>query len=365
MERKLASIQRIKEIRPIENADNIEVATVLGWECVVKKSDNFKVGDLVVYIEIDSIVPEKPEFEFLRERKFRVKTIKLKGQISQGLIMPLTILPKKHYKEGDDVTKILGISKYDPQAEIEKKLMEQRIQTSKNRVYKFLSRYSWFRKLFSFKKKDRFPKFIKKTDEPRIQLFPSICEDYKGLTFSVTEKIDGQSATYFLLRNPKKRLFSNKNKYIFGVCSRNVYLLKEDNSSYWNIARKYNIKSVLEKLIGNNDYIVLQGEIIGTGIQNNKYRILDYDFYAFNYIYPHTQFNNLEAKNALEPYGIKFVPILEDIKLKPTIQDMVEYSKGKSKLLPSIDREGIVCRNYKHNISFKVINPDFLLKNND
>jgi hypothetical protein len=363
MERKLASIQRITEIRPIENADNIEVAKVLGWECVVKKSDNFKVGDLVVYIEIDSIVPDRPEFEFLKERKFKVKTIKLRGQVSQGLIMPLNILPKRHYKEGDNVTKVLGVKKYDPQAELEQKLQEQRANISKNRVYKFLSRYSWFRRLIFRKRRDRFPKFIKKTDEPRIQLFPTICEDYKDLTFSVTEKIDGMSATYFLLKNPKKR-FANKNKYIFGVCSRNLYLLQEGNSSYWIIARKFNIKHVLEKLIGNNDYIVLQGEIIGPGIQENKYQLSDYDFYVFNYIYPHTQFNNLEAKDALEPYGIKFVPILEDMKLKPTIQEMVEYSKGKSKLLP-IDREGIVCRNYEHNISFKVINPDFLLTNDE
>lgn len=92
MERKLASIQRISSLSPIDGAEKILKATVLGWELVVAKADNFKVGDLVVYCEVDSVLPPKPEFEFLRERKFRIKTIKLKGQVSTGIIFPLTIL---------------------------------------------------------------------------------------------------------------------------------------------------------------------------------------------------------------------------------------------------------------------------------
>ena len=93
MERKLAHIELIESLKPIIGADKIEVATVLGWECVVKK-DEFKVGDKIIYIEVDSVLPEKPEFEFLRDRKFKIKTIKLKGQISMGLILPLNILKK-------------------------------------------------------------------------------------------------------------------------------------------------------------------------------------------------------------------------------------------------------------------------------
>lgn len=89
--RKLATIREIKDIQPIEGADRIEVATVDGWQVVIKKGE-FKVGDKIIYIEIDSIVPEREEFEFLRDRKFRVRTIKLRKQISQGLIMPLSIL---------------------------------------------------------------------------------------------------------------------------------------------------------------------------------------------------------------------------------------------------------------------------------
>ena len=112
--RKLASIQKIVSLEPIKDADKIEKATVLGWELVVAKKDNFKVGDLVVYCEVDSILPDKPEFEFLRERKFRIKTIKLRGQVSQGICFPLSILPKAKYNEGEDVTEVFGARKYDP-----------------------------------------------------------------------------------------------------------------------------------------------------------------------------------------------------------------------------------------------------------
>lgn len=198
MGRKLASIQKIVAIKPIEKADAIEVAQVLGWECVVKKSEGFKVGDLVCYIEIDSIVPDKPEFEFLRDRKFRVRTIKLRGQVSQGLVLPLSILPKGNYKEDEDVTEILSIKKYDPQAEAEQKLIDEKMKNTNNKIHKFFSKYPWYRKLFFKPKKSGFPSFIKKTDEDRIQLFPHICENEKDTIFSVTEKIDDRVEHIFL-----------------------------------------------------------------------------------------------------------------------------------------------------------------------
>jgi hypothetical protein len=360
--RKLATIQRIVKLDPIPDADRILKATILGWECVVGTKDNFKPNELVVYIEVDSVVPERPEFEFLRERKFRIRTIRLKKQTSQGLVLPLSILPNKVYNEGDDVTDILGIKKYDPEGELEQKLIDEKVTRNKNKVVQFLARNSWFRRLFFPKKKDRgWPKFIKKTDEDRIQLFPNICEKEKDTIFQVTEKLDGQSGTFFLVKNPKKFLWFGE-KYIFGVCSRNLYLKKEDNSSYWTIARNKNIKKVLESLIGDADYVVLQGEILGTGIQANKYKIDGYDFFAFNLIYPVMQMDNLGAKMILEHLGINFVPLLdENFKLKSTIPEMVDFAKGKSKIA-NIDREGIVCRNYDKNLSFKVINPDFLLK---
>lgn len=188
MDRKLASIQRIVSLSPIEGADKILKATVLGWELVIAKADNFKVGDLVCYCEVDSILPDKPEFEFLRDRKFRIKTIKLKGQVSQGICFPLSILPKGNYKEGDDVTNLIGVRKYDPQAEFERKESDRLAAIDKNRLTKFFKRFAWYRRLFFKVKRTPFPPFIKKTDEDRIQLFPDYYERWGDLTLMLRRK---------------------------------------------------------------------------------------------------------------------------------------------------------------------------------
>jgi hypothetical protein len=363
-DRKLASIQKIVSIDPIPDADAIEKATVLGWECVVAKKDNFKIGDLVVYIEVDSIVPEKPEFEFLRDRKFRVRTIKLRKQISQGLILPITVLPSKNYKENDDVTGIIGVRKYDPQSDLERKLAEQQAERTNSKIKKFLLKNAWYRKLF-VKAKQGFPSFIKKTDEDRIQLFPHICENEKDTTFQVTEKIDGQSGTFFLVKQPKFKFlgFEFGKEYVFGVCSRNIYLKKPNNSSYWTIAKQCDIEKVLRSLIRENKYIILQGEIVGDGIQKNKYEVNGYDFYAFNLLTDTRKYNNLEMRMVLNDFHIKSVPLIDrQFELLPTIPEMVDYAKGKSVVNKNILREGLVIRNYDKEISFKVINPEFLLK---
>ena len=364
--RKLASVQRILELNPIPNADKIMCAKVQGWELVVKK-DEFKVGDLCVYIEIDSIVPNKPEFEFLRDRKFRVRTIKLRKQISQGLALPLSILPKGDYKEEDDVTEILGVKKYDPEGDKERALIETKMTKSKNPLHKMLGQYKWYRDLFMKGKDKNFPSFISKTDETRIQNMPWVCEREKNTLFSVTEKIDGQSATYFLKKNKLKglnRLFGKK--YTFGVCSRNIYLYNPNNSSYWTIARQLHIEDILKKLIGKEEFVVLQGEITGEGIQGNKYKVTGYDFHAFNLKYPTKQISSGQAKDILNAYDIKFVPILdEQFKLKATVSEMVEYAKSQKSTLLNILREGVVIRNNEKGLSFKVINPEFLLKNED
>jgi hypothetical protein len=358
--RRLATIRRIKDIRPIHNADAIECAIVDGWECVIAKKDNFNIGDQVIYIEIDSIVPDRPEFEFLRDRKFRVRTIKLRGQVSQGLVLPMSVLPKGNYKLDDDVTDILGIKKYDPQAEQERKMFEEKQAKIKNPFIKFLMRFAWFRKMYIKPKKGGFPSWIVKTDEERIQNKTAMFEIEKslGTIFHATEKLDGQSGTYFLKKYGKK--------YEFGVCSRNILLSKPDNSSYWTIAKQFNIEGVLKQLL--EDYqatqIVLQGEILGTGIQGNKYCIDGYDFYAFNLIVDNRKLDQDEMQIKLDAVGIGCVPYLDAFCLKDTITEMVEMAKGKS-VLNGVKREGIVCRNYARNISFKIINPDFLLAEKD
>jgi hypothetical protein len=358
MERKLASIQRIISLEPIAGADKIEKATVLGWELVVKKGE-FKVGELCIYCEVDSVLPDKKEFEFLRDRKFRIKTIKLKGQVSQGICFPLGIIPMTILKEGEDVTERIGIVKYETPTE---KNERKRIEIKANKVKRFLMKYSFFRELIYKPSKSGFPSFIKKTDEDRIQLFPRICEDHKDTIFQVTEKLDGQSATYFLVRNEKKWFEFWKDKFVFGVCSRNYHLLREDNSSWWTVAKQLDMKSKLLRIINDNKYIVIQGEILGAGIQGNKYGIEGYDFYVFNIFNDKKTLDNSYQRVNCSLLGLKVVPMIDDfLKLKPTIRENVEYAKGQSNLNSCL-REGLVFRNYEKNISFKIINPDFLLK---
>lgn len=358
--RKLATIRKISAIRPIPGADRIVVAQIDGWECVVKK-DEFSVGEMIVYIEVDSILPERPEFEFMRERKFRVRTIRLRGQISQGLVLPLSVLPcGATLPEGEDVTEMLGIKKYDPQGAQEEELAQPAAE-EKNPLKRFLLRFGWYRTLSGADDEDTsFPKWIAKTDEDRIQncvrLFHR-CRDEK-LPLIATEKVDGQSATYYLERKGWGR-------YRFGVCSRNLRLPQSNNTSYWRIANQYEIEKVLRKVIGKHRFVVLQGEIIGRNIQKNKYKVDGYDFHAFNLIYPGRKCDTLEIAHILNPHGIKTVPYLETITLPETISELVEYAKGKSRLLETQEREGVVLRSADCSVSFKVINPEFLLSHDE
>jgi len=355
-ERMLAHIEEIVDIQPIENADAIEVVTVLGWHCVVAKKDNFKIGDKVVYVEIDSRVPDRPEFEFLRDRNFKVKTIKLRGQISQGLVVPMSIFGSRtknfRYAVSTDVTEVLGITKILSKSEEEDKVI---YKSPKNKFYKYMMRYAWFRILWKKLNKPEakgFPSWIVKTDEERIQNIPKVLINYADDTFTVTEKLDGQSCTLFI-----------KDK-LFGVCSRNQLLPKSNNSSWWTIANQIDyitrLTNIKNKLNANR--VVIQGEIIGNGIQGNKYKIDGYELRVFNLIVDGKKFMRDEMLNIIHDEGLELVPLIDDnFKLLNTVDEMVEYSKGNSTLLP-IKREGCVIRSNEHDISFKVINPDFLLK---
>ena len=224
--RTLATLQRIKALAPIEGADAILKATVLGWQLVVKKNE-FQIGDLVIYCEIDSLMPDRPEFEFLKPRAMRIRTVRLRGQVSQGICFPLTLLPAGAPRtEGSDVTDILGITKYEPP-----------MPASLSGLAKGL-----------------FPSFIPKTDETRVQVLQELLEKYAGTTCYVSEKLDGSSVTYFLRHGE------------FGVCSRNLELLETSENSLWNVAR---VLAIEEKLRALNRNLALQGEIIGEGIQGN------------------------------------------------------------------------------------------------
>jgi len=369
MERKLVSVQKIVNIKPIEGADKIEVAQVEGFEVIIAKADKHKVGELIVYCECDTILPQKPEFEFLRERKFRIRIIKLRGQVSEGIVFPLSILPKGKYKEGQDLTELIGATKYDPQLAAELKEQERLSNLKKGRLNKFLRRYKWYRKLVFKPSKFPFPEWITKTDELRGQnlKWDELYEWNKDVSFEVTEKVDGQSGTWAVRKNKHPLWYKfGKDKYSFVVCSRNFQIVKKDNSSYWTIAEKYDIKKKLINMLikDNLNTIVLQGEILGPGIQKNKYKFKEYELLSFNLKFDNTKLNYYKISSYLTPINIKLVPLAEEtlLKLKPTIREMVEYSKGNSMENKDMPREGVVIRNYEKHISFKVINPDFLLK---
>jgi RNA ligase (TIGR02306 family) len=203
MGRKLASIQTIKELKDVENSDNLQVATVLGWQVVVSKKDNFKVGGMIIYIEVDAFLPIKPEFEFLRkncyrkmhtgEEGFKLRTAKFRGQISQGLVLPLTTLPTTLFdtKIGDDVTLDLGIIQWQQYVPPE---------------------------LYG-KMKGTFPSFLIKTDETRVQVLQEMLTKYKGTKCFFSEKIDGTSTTYFVKDG------------VFGVCGRNIEYQVDDTNT--------------------------------------------------------------------------------------------------------------------------------------
>jgi len=332
MIRKLASIQKISDIQPIPNADAIEVATILGWKVVVKKNE-FKVGDICIYCEIDSVMPsDKPAFEFLRNKKFRIKTCKLRGQISQGIAFPLEILSEGAYaavEEGDDVTEELGVKKYE--IEIPAQLRGE-IQGS-------------------------FPGYCSKTDEMRIQTVPEIVNEFKGKLCYVSVKVDGTSATYIKYGDE------------YHVCSRNLsfkFTEKNESSAYFKIWHKYNIKNIL----GDKGDMAIQGEICGPGIQKNPMKLPELDFFVFN-VYDVKQGKYLDY-NDFEMFcnanGFKTVPIIGKYEFNFTLDKLIEMAKGKYEGTDH-HREGIVIRPLINcyseilggRLSIKIINNDYLL----
>lgn len=334
-ERKLASIRIIDDIKPIEGADMIELAVIGGWKVVVAKNVGHKIGDMVVYCEIDSFLPIREEFEFLRKSSykkmgdqegFRLKTIKLRGQVSQGLILPMSVFGDFSWTayEGLDVTERLGIVKYEPPIPAE----------------------------LSGKVKGNFPSFLRKTDEERVQ---NMAKEYGEFLyqskhqFYVTEKLDGSSATFYY------------NNGEFGVCSRNLELLESEGNTFWKVARELDIENKLRNY-GQN--LSLQGELIGEGIQGNPYKIKGHTVKFFNVF----DIDNKERVGlgrflkVLDDLDLDFVPFLETNFLLPrSINGMLEYAEGKSRLNFETEREGVVVRTMDSSISFKAISNKFLL----
>lgn len=346
--RKLASVQYVHDITPIEGADMIETAHVLGWQCVVKKGE-FKVGDLGVYFEIDSFLPIRPEFEFLRGSSykktdlmgegFRLKTKRMRGQLSQGLLLPLSILPPEgEWKVGDDVTDVLGVKKFE---------VEERVSTSGTI-------------------KGNIPYDIPKTDELRIQSFPELLDEIRGKPYYITTKMDGMSVTMYYVDGE------------FGVCSRNWEYKDDDKSAAWKFAHENNLPEKFAKFASENeiDRFVLQGEFCAPGIQKNPLRLTKPEWYVFNMLDWDTDKLKWmpcgmdEIVDITTILGVKMVPIEEfddDFSYK-SVDEILERAKGKYE--SGKQKEGIVVRPWEPTyspitggrLSFKAINNDYLLK---
>ena len=350
MERKLSTIRKIKEINPIEGADAIELAVVDGWQVVVAKNAGHQVGDLVVYCEIDSFLPIEPEFEFLRKSSykkmgdqegFRLKTIKLRGQISQGLILPYSVIPIAQFAtaadlpEGMDVSEMLGIVKYEPPIPAQ----------------------------LAGRVKGTFPSFLRKTDEERIQ---NLEKEYTEWTLSskhqfyATEKLDGSSFTCYIKNGE------------FGVCSRNMDLLETEDNTFWAVARKLDLENKLRSF-GKN--ICFQGEMVGSGIQGNHYNMKDQTVFFYNiFLIDEREYVGYdEFRNMLFDLDLACVPVLsypfnfpaDSVAALPTVSALLRSAEGKSVLNDKVEREGLVIRSMDRTISFKAISNKFLLGEKD
>jgi len=389
--RKLASIRKVSEIRPIDGADNIELAIIDGWQCIIKKGE-LKAEQLCVYFEIDSFLPIRSEFEFLRKSSykmmgdtggFRLKTIKLRGQLSQGLAMPLDFFreTKCITEESLNVTDTLKVIKYEPpQAPVRGSAITS-------------------------KPKANFPLFVQKTDLERVQNIWNKIQDCDEL-FEVSIKLDGTSCTFYL----------NNGK--FGVCSRNYEIEDENsfvsraknmlslgykvskaiatfkwsripairsrfklngpNNVYWEMAERYKIKELL-KSYGKN--IALQGEIIGESIQGNPEKIKGQEFHLFDvWDIDKRCYYSINERDAFHFYFTpsieskrtgtdrdedNHIPYLNGIDKKKvsdfkSIKDILSYADGPS--VKAETREGLAFKSYSSNLRFKVISNQYLLK---
>lgn len=340
--RNLVSVQEVKNILPIPDADAIEVVEVLGWKLVVKKNE-FQIGDKVVYFEVDSFLPIEDRYEFLRNSSFkkhptlgegfRIKTIKLRGQISQGLALSLPSLGIEDVSIGTDLTDRLGVRKWEP------------VET--------LSDWGTMR--------EGLPDGVSKTDETRIQsIYDEIMPQFEGRKYYISTKIDGTSIT--MLRQNGE----------FKVCSHCNEIIGDAPSSIWDYARKNDIENKI--ISANVDNYAFQGEMAGPGIQRNRLNLTAPKWFIFTIkdLSTEKRLGLEEMKVLCEKVGLEMVPIEEEgdnlIDKYPTLDALLERAKGKYH--SGQNKEGIVIRPiepiYSHTVggalSFKVLNNDYLLK---
>ena len=399
-ERELAYVVLIDGIEPIPGYDRVEHAIIGGWRVIVQK-DQFKVGDPAIYFEIDSRVPADKEcFAFLEKRNYKVKTLKMCKTISQGLLMHATdfgwhienlaedvnicIVEDngiRHYPHDESrfLTKQLGVTYADeednqrkaPSVDKYKKMAGRHPKLFKKPFVRWLMKYSWGRKIMFFffgKKKDKkngWPTWVQKTDEERVQNMPWILNNDEK--WVATEKVDGTSTTFTM----KRGKFGKKEFY---VCSRNVCFdsvekpCYYDTNVYWEMAQKYDVFNALAKMLDENpeeEWITIQGETFGKGVQRREYSTELHDFAAFNLIYSSRgRVGTYELIKTLAKYNIPAVPVVEEemyINQFKDVDAILEYAEGNSQY-DGLPREGIVFRTLDGTKSFKAVSNSFLLK---
>ena len=328
--RKMASIRVIDKIEPIEGADAIEAAVIGGWKVVVKKGE-FAIGDLAVYLEIDSWVPTelapflskgKEPREFNGVKGERLRTVKLRGQLSQGLLLPYnTISEYGMVVDGDDVTEFLGIQKW------ERPMNAQLAGMAKG----------------------NFPSLIPKTDQERVQNLVKEIAAADGMAFEVTEKLEGSSMTCYLIDG------------VFGVCSRNLDLKETADNTFWQVARAEGIEEKMRE-IPDGEWAI-QGELIGPDIQGNIYKLSNPEFRVFDvYNIKSGEYLTPVFRRALiERMGLKHVPVLNsEYTLDQTVDEILASAEGQS-CHAKTEREGIVFKQVDGGMTFKAISNKYLL----
>lgn len=325
----LATIQKVKNVRPCPNSDNLDLIQVLGWQVVTKRGE-FKDGDLCVYIAIDTVLPDtNPEFEFLRNKNFRIKPIRLRGEESAGICFPLSILPKfqsigemvgvmtygyddgkrdtqnvlKFAQIGDDVTNVLGIKHYEKPVPSE----------------------------LAGKAFGGLPGFIIMTDEDNLRSYPDAVPEMYGRPYYITRKDDGCSGYFFL------------HDGIFGVCSRKIHLMESEGNGFWRMARKYKIE---EALRSSGTDIAIQGEVCGPGIQDNHLGLTELELHVFNLfnIVTRTYLPYEKLVEFCKVFAMPMVTVIEEsVAFGYTLEELIAMAT-KQKYPNGTPAEGIVIR---------------------
>ena len=337
--RRIARIVKIDNIIKHPNADTLDILTIGGWK-VVAKSGLHEEGDHVVYLEIDSFVPtelapfltkegkQPKEFEGIKGEV--LKTVRLRGQVSQGLVIPIreTSLKDTLLENGQDVTDLLGVKKY-----------EKPLPAS-----------------LSGDIRCHFPSLVPKTDAERIQNLSTELEFWKNVKqkFYITEKLDGTSFSCMRLEND------------IHVCSRNYSLYETEKNTYWQIYKKYNLENVIRSVPNN---IAIQGEIIGPGIQENQYGLSQHELFVFSiYDIDNKRYYSYQELEAFcNTHALNKVPLVDIVVLdeNTSIDGLLEKAEGKSIVGPkSSEREGLVWRGFENpETCFKTISNKWLMMN--